>query len=233
MIPGILGKKIGMTRIFKEDGESVPVTVIEAGPCVVQIVRSLKKDGYEAVQIGFDDTKEKRLKKPQRAYLSANKLKPKKFVREIRCEKTADIKIGEEITVAMFQEGDFLDITTRSKGKGFQGGVKRHGWKGGQETHGSMSHRAPGSIGASSFPSRVFKGQRMPGHMGDAITTVQNIEIVSVNTENNTIVVKGAVPGANGSYTIIKYAKKKILGPRKEKAEETKNEEQTEEKTKE
>ncbi|MFH1411904.1 MAG: 50S ribosomal protein L3 [Candidatus Omnitrophota bacterium] len=220
MVPGILGKKIGMTQIYKEDGESIPVTVLEAGPCTVQAVRSAKKEGYDAVQMGFDNAKEKRVKKPQREYLKSKKLSPKRFVREIRCEKGTDPKIGEEITVAMFQEGDFLDITAKSKGKGFQGGMKRCGWVGGQETHGSMSHRAPGSIGASSYPSRVFKGHGMPGQMGNVNKTVQNVRVVSVDVENNTIAVRGAVPGANGSYVIIRYAKKRTLAPRIKKTED-------------
>ncbi|MCK5451557.1 MAG: 50S ribosomal protein L3 [Candidatus Omnitrophica bacterium] len=216
-MPGILGKKVGMTQIFSEDGAKIPVTVVEAGPCVVQVVKSLDKDGYNAVQIGFDDTKEARLKKPQREYVKANKLKAKKFVREIRCSEASEGKIGDEIDVSIFQKGDFLDVTARSKGKGFQGGMKRHGWSGGNASHGSMSHRAPGSIGASSYPSRVFKGQSMAGHMGDAVITVQNVEVIDVNIESNTIVLKGSIPGADGGYLVIKYALKKTLVARIER----------------
>ncbi|MDP8258885.1 MAG: 50S ribosomal protein L3 [Candidatus Aadella gelida] len=232
MVPGILGKKIGMTQIYKEDRECVPVTVLEVGPCVVQAIKSSKKDGYDALQMGYEDTKEQKLKKPQREQLKANKLKAKRFVREIRCEEALDVKVGEEVTVAMFQEGDFIDITSKSKGKGFQGGMKRHGWSGGPATHGSKTHRAPGSIGASSYPSRVFKGQSMPGQMGNANTTLQNVKVVCVNTENNTLTVKGAVPGANGAYVVLRYALKKALAPRVQKEEEVAEKEENNEETK-
>ncbi|MFH1304990.1 MAG: 50S ribosomal protein L3 [Candidatus Omnitrophota bacterium] len=214
MVPGILGKKIGMTQIFGEDGRRTPVTVVKAGPCSVQAVKTPKKDGYSAVRMGYEDVKEKRVKKPQREELKSRNLKPKRFVREIRCDETLEVKVGDEVTLGIFQKGDFLDITGISKGKGFQGGMKRHGWYGGQETHGSMSHRAPGSIGASSFPSRVFKGQTMPGQMGNVRTTIQNVQIVDTDAANNTIAVRGAIPGANGTYLIIRYAKKKPLAPR-------------------
>lgn len=220
MIPGILGKKIGMTQVFEEDGGRVPVTVIEVGPCLVQAIKSPEKDGYNAVQLGYDDTKEKRVKKPQREYLKARNLKFKRFVREIRCDEAPEVKVGDEITNEIFQKGDFLDISGISKGKGFQGGVKRHGWAGGKATHGSMSHRAPGSIGASAYPSRVFKGHAMPGHMGSNRVTVQNVEVVDVDTEKNTVAVRGAIPGASGTYLIIRYAKKKPVAPR-QKGDET------------
>ncbi|MBU0683792.1 MAG: 50S ribosomal protein L3 [Candidatus Omnitrophota bacterium] len=232
MVPGILGKKIGMTQIFSDNGRRIPVTVLKVGPCLVQAIKTVKNAGYTAVQLGYDDTKENRVKKPQRVYLKKNKLAPKKFVKELRCEDVSDLKVGDEITSRIFQKGDFVDITGRSKGKGFQGGMKRCGWSGGQETHGSMSHRAPGSIGASSFPSRVTKGHGMPGHLGNAQTTVQNIVIVDVNTENSTIAVKGAVPGANGIYLTVKYAKKKVLAKRI-KEEEPEQDETVTEQTKE
>ena len=218
MIPGILGKKIGMTRIFTEDGVSVPVTVLETGPCTVQEVKVIEKDGYNAVQLGFCEAKEKRTKKPQLALLKSLGLKPKKFVREIRCEEVSDVKVGDEVTTLMFQEGDMVDVVGTSKGKGFQGGMKRHGWSGGGASHGSMSHRAPGSIGQSSYPSRVFKGMRMAGHMGSERVTTQNVKVIEVKEEENLLVVKGAVPGASGSYVIVKYAKKRVLAPRKEPA---------------
>lgn len=229
MVPGILGKKIGMTQIFKEDGSRVPVTVLEVGPCSVQAVKTAEKDGYNSVQIGYEDTKEQRVKKPQRAYLKANSLQPKRFVREIRCEEAPDVKVGDTLTNKMFQEGDYLDITGVSKGKGFQGGMKRCGWSGGKETHGSMTHRAPGSIGQSSYPSRVFKGMGMAGHMGSNTTTVQNMEVVDVDFENNTIAVQGSVPGANGTYLVIRYAKKKPLAERTYVEEEPEEEKQPEE----
>lgn len=219
MVPGILGRKIGMTQVFGEDGLRITVTVLEAGPCQVQAVKSIEKDGYNSIQVGFSDTKEKRVKKPQREYLKAKKLTAKRFVRELRCSEAPDVKVGDEVNCDIFQNGDFLDVTGISKGKGFQGGTKRHNWRGGAETHGSMSHRAPGSIGQSSFPSRVFKGLGMAGHMGSEKTTVQNLEVVDVNPENNTVTVKGAVPGANGSFLVIRYAKKKPLAPREEKSQ--------------
>jgi large subunit ribosomal protein L3 len=212
----MLGKKVGMTQIFEEDGMKIPITVLEVGPCLVQVVKVEEKDGYDSIQIGYGDTKEKRLKKPQREYLKANGLKFKKFVREIRCAETPEVKVGDEITNKIFQKGDFLDITGVSKGKGFQGGVKRWGWKGGPKTHGSMSHRAPGSIGQSSYPSRVFKGMGMAGHMGNERVTIQNLEVIEVDIEHNIIAVKGAVPGANGTYIIVRYAKKKPVVPRQE-----------------
>jgi large subunit ribosomal protein L3 len=216
MVPGILGKKIGMTQIFMEDGTRLCVTVLEAGPCQVQAIKTSEKDGYDAVQIGFSDAKEKRTKKPQREELKAKGLKPKKFVREIRCDEAPDVKEGDLIKNSIFQKGDFLDVTGTSKGKGFQGGMKRCGWAGGKDTHGSMSHRAPGSIGASSYPSRVVKGHAMPGKMGNERVTVQNVEVVDVDKDNNTILVQGAVPGANGTFLIMRYALKKPLAEREQ-----------------
>ena len=234
MIPGILGKKIGMTQVFKEDGDRVSVTVIEAGPCTVQAVKTVDKDGYSALQLGFDETKEMRLNKPQRESLKAKNLKPKKFVREIRTQEEVDVKVGDEVTNSIFQAGDYLDVTGTSKGKGFQGGMKRHGWKGGKETHGSMSHRAPGSIGQSSYPSRVFKGLGMAGHMGSERVTIQNLEVIDVDKENNTILVEGGVPGVNGTYLILRYANKKPIAervqeevPEEETAEEAQAQEET------
>jgi len=221
MVPGILGKKIGMTQIFREDGVKVPVTVLEVGPCQVQAVKSGEKDGYVAVQLGYDDVREKRVKKPQRAYLKSKNLKTKRFVREIRCAEAPEVKVGQEITGSVIQLGDFLDVTGTSKGKGFQGGVKRCGWAGGKETHGSMTHRAPGSMGASSYPSRVMKGHGGAGQMGNEKVTVQNLEVVEIDRDNNTVAVRGAVPGANGTYLIIRYARKKELAPREEAPEET------------
>ncbi len=215
MIPGMLGKKIGMTQIFNEDGARIPVTVIEAGPCVVQAVKVSEKGGYNAIQLGYEDVKEKSLKKPQRDYLKAKSLKPKRFVREIRFKETPGVMVGDEVTNAIFQVGDYLDVIGVSKGKGFQGGMKKLNWRGGDASHGSMFHRAPGSIGASSFPSRVMKGHGMPSHMGNERVTLQNLQVVDVNAENHTVAVKGAVPGPNGAYLILSLAKKKPVAPRK------------------
>ena len=233
MIPGLLGKKVGMTQIFNEDGDKIPVTVLEVGPCMVQAIKSNEKEGYVAVQIGYGDTKAKRVKKPQRSYIEANKLKPKKFVKEIRCDEVGDVKIGDEITNEIFQIGDYIDITGLSKGKGFQGGMKKYNWSGGRATHGSKSHRAPGSIGASAYPSRVFKGHGMPSQMGNTRITVQNVKIVDVDVENNTIAVKGAVPGANGTYIVARYALKKPLAERQVKEEKPEEEVQKQEAVKE
>lgn len=224
MIMGILGKKTGMTQTFDERGARIPVTILEAGPCVVQDIKTTEKHGYNAVQLGFDGMKEKRAKKPQRENVKSKGLKPKRFVREIRCAEPPDVKLGDEIKNAIFQKGDFVDVTGISKGKGFQGGVKRFGWSGGKASHGSMTHRAPGSIGASSFPSRVFKGHSFPGHMGDEKVTVQNMEVVDVDSQADTIAVKGSLPGANGGYLIIRFARKKPVTPRKAKEEEKKDE---------
>ncbi len=215
MVPGILGKKLGMTQIFDGEGKKTPITLLEVGPCTVQAVRTEAKDGYCAVQLGYDDTKEKRVKKPQRAYLKAKSLPAKKMVREIRCTEDPGVEIGSEITNSMIQVGDYLDITGVSKGKGFQGGVKRHGWAGGNASHGGKSTlRAPGSIGQSSYPSRVFKGMGMPGHMGNQKVTTQNIEVIDVDLENHTVAVKGSVPGSKGTYLMIRYALKKPLAER-------------------
>ena len=222
MIQGLLGRKIGMTQIFTEDGVRVPVTVIETGPCTVQTVKTQEAHGYEAVQLGFSDTKEQRMKKPQREYLKSKKLPSKKYVKEVPCDSSADVQVGTVVTNTIFQAGDFVDIVGTSKGKGFQGGVKRHGWSGGPKSHGSNCHRAPGSIGQSSYPSRVFKGMGMAGQMGNKTKTVQNVKVIEVNQENNTIIVSGAVPGANNSFLIVKYALKRKLAERvhpEEKAE--------------
>jgi len=233
MVKGILGKKLGMSQIFDEKGDKIPVTVIEAGPCQVQQVKTAEKDGYNAVQLGFEDTRESRTKKPQREYLKRNKLTPKKVVREIRCDEAPEEKTGDMVTIKLFQKGDYLDISGTSKGKGFQGGMKRCGWAGGKESHGSMSHRVPGSIGASSYPSKVDKGHPGPGHLGNGKVTVQNVEIIDVDTESNLIVVKGAIPGANGNYITIRFAKKKPFAERviveeEQQAEEEKAEEPAE-----
>lgn len=209
MIKGLLGKKIGMTQIFKETGEVVPVTVIEAGPCPILQVKSKEIDGYVSLQLGFDSRKERGVNRPQMGRFKKAKLKPVRFIREIRVDNAEDLKTPDSIMVDIFSVGDYVDISGVSIGKGFQGGVKRWHWKGGPKTHGSTSHRAPGSIGASSDPSRVFKGQHLPGQMGNKKVTEQNLEVVDVDKENNLLLVKGAVPGPKGSYLTIKKALKK------------------------
>lgn len=209
MINGLLGKKIGMTQIFKDTGEVVPVTVIEAGPCVVLQIKSPQTDGYAAVQLGFDNRKETRTNRPQMGRFKKINVAPIRFIKEIRTGNLQDLKVADRITVDIFTAGGYVDITGTSIGKGFQGGVKRWHWKGGPKTHGSTSHRAPGSIGASSDPSRVFKGQHLPGQMGNRRVTVQGLEVVEVDKENNLILVKGAVPGPKGNYLLIREALKK------------------------
>lgn len=209
MINGLLGKKIGMTQVFRDGGRIVPVTVIEAGPCVVLQVKSPDKDGYAAIQLGFGNKKKTSVNKPQMGRFRKINADPVCFVKEIKTDNHEVVKPADKITLDIFTAGDYVDITGTSIGKGFQGGVKRWHWKGGPKTHGSMSHRAPGSIGASSAPSRVFKGQHLPGRMGNAKVTVQNLEVVEINKENNLMLVKGAVSGPKGRYLIIKRALKK------------------------
>jgi large subunit ribosomal protein L3 len=199
---GILGKKIGMTQVFTEEGRLVPVTVIEAGPVKVVQKKEKDRDGYDAVQIGFDEIrKEKNVTKPMLGHFKKASLPAYRFLRELNVD---GLNAGDEITADIFASGEMLTITGLSKGKGFQGVMRRHNFKGGPASHGSMFKRAPGSIGQSSYPSRVFKNRKMPGRMGGEKVTMKNIEIFDVRSEQNLILVKGAVPGANGSYLIIK-----------------------------
>lgn len=214
---GILGKKLGMTQIFKEDGRVVPVTVMEAGPCVVLDIKTKQKNGYDAIQLGFEDKKELVTNEPDLGRFKKANTSPKRFVRELRVEDSNVYKLGQVIDVSIFQVGDFVDVTGISIGKGFQGGVKRHHWAGGEASHGSMFHRAPGSIGASSFPSRVVKGHRLPGHMGAVKRTVQNLEVVKIDKENNLLVIKGSVPGKKYNFLVIKSSKKIPRGSKEAK----------------
>ena len=203
-MPGLIGKKIGMTSVFSVEGKNIPCTVIEAGPCTVSQVRTLEKDGYEAIQLGFLDKKEKHATKPEIGHFKKADTAPKKKVVEFSSFQ-GDVKLGDIITVDLLEASDFIDITGFSKGKGFQGVVRRHGFGGvGESTHGQHNRlRAPGSVGASSYPSRVFKGMRMAGRHGGIKVTVQNIEVLKVIPENNLVIVKGSVPGPNGSYLIL------------------------------
>lgn len=203
---GLIGKKIGMTSIYDASGKIVPCTVIEAGPCVVTQVKTVEKDGYSAIQLGYDEKKEKNTTKPLKGHFAKAGTTPKKVLHEFtRFEEGHKKNYGEVLDVTVFEEGEFVDISGTSKGKGFQGVVKRHGFGGvGDATHGQHNRlRAPGSMGASSYPSRVFKGMRMAGHMGSAKVKVTNLQILKVVKEKNLLVVKGSVPGANGSYIII------------------------------
>ena len=204
---GILGKKLGMTQIFTEAGNVVPVTVVEAGPVVVTQIKTTEKEGYNAVQVGFQDAKEKSLNKPQKGHLAAANVL-KKHLKEFRMDSVEEFTVGQEIKADIFAAGEMIDVTGTSKGKGFQGPIKRHGQSRGPESHGSRYHRRPGSMGACSFPGRVFKNKKLAGHMGSVTVTVQNLEVVRVDAEKNLILVKGAIPGAKGSIVTIKEAVK-------------------------
>lgn len=202
---GILGKKIGMTQIFADNGVVVPVTVVEAGPIVVTQVKTVEKDGYNAIQVGFEDAKEKSLNKPQKGHLAAANVL-KKHLKEFRVDTVEGYTVGQQINADVFAAGEAIDVTGISKGKGFQGPIKRHGQSRGPESHGSRYHRRPGSMGACSYPGRVFKNKKLAGHMGSVRVTVQNLEVVRVDAEKNLILVKGAIPGAKGSVVTIKEA---------------------------
>lgn len=204
-MPGLLAKKLGMTNIFSEDGQIVPVTVLEAGPCSVCAVRSKEKDGYEAIQLGFGEKKEKRTNKAQLEYFKKSGLKNHRTLQEFRNFDASQFKVGDEVKTDIFQVGDKVKVSGKSKGKGFQGVMRRHNFGGvGGTTHGQSDRlRAPGSIGASSYPSRVFKGQRMAGRMGYENTTISSLKVVKIIAEKNIIMVKGAVPGSINSIVVI------------------------------
>jgi large subunit ribosomal protein L3 len=209
-VEGLIGKKIGMTQVYAEDGRAIPVTVIQAGPCIVVQRKSSnkdgqRKDGYSSVQLGLvENRKAKRFTKPMEGHFKKAGLPPCRVLREFRVEEGDEVKVGDKVSVALFAPGDSVSVVGTSKGKGFQGVVKRHHFRGGAATHGSMFHRAPGSIGASAFPSRVLKGMRAAGHMGSERVTVRNVEVVRVDAENNVLVVRGSVPGAGGGYLVIR-----------------------------
>lgn len=205
---GILGKKLGMTRLFGENGEAIPVTVIEAGPCPIVQIKSEKIDGYEAIQIGFGSKKEKATNKPDQGRFKKANVSPLRLLREFRIGDTTDYEVGGQITVDMFSVGERIDVSAVSKGKGFAGVMKRWGFKGGRASHGSEGHRRAGSIGASADPSRVFKGHPMSGRMGGKRANVQNLEVVKVDTERNLLVVRGSVPGPTHGVLTIKRAAK-------------------------
>jgi large subunit ribosomal protein L3 len=209
-VNGIIGIKLGMTRVFAEDGAAVPCTVLQAGPCVVVQRRTKQTDGYDAVQLGLVEfVKPQRISKPMAGHFKKANVAPMRVVREIRLEESGDdSKAGERVLVDRFAPGELVDVTGVSKGKGFQGGVKRWHYRGGDATHGSMFHRAPGGIGASSFPSRVWPGQHFPGHMGHERKTVKNLRVVKIDSEENLLLVRGAVPGPTGCYLLIRKSKR-------------------------
>ncbi|HOH55600.1 MAG TPA: 50S ribosomal protein L3 [Paludibacteraceae bacterium] len=203
-MPGLIGKKIGMTSVFSADGKNVPCTVIEAGPCVVTQIKSIETDGYEAIQVGFEEKKPKHTNKPEAGHFKAAGVTPQRHLVEFKGFE-GDFKLGDLITVEIFENSTFVDVVGTSKGKGYQGVVKRHKFSGvGETTHGQHNRqRAPGSLGASSFPSRVFKGMRMAGRMGGDKVTVQNLQVLKIIPEHNLLLVKGSVPGTKGSIVII------------------------------
>ena len=204
----LIGKKVGMTQIFDEKGKVIPVTVIEAGPCVVAQVKSVETDGYNAIQLGFEDVKESKLNKAERGHFAKANIALKKHLREFRLDSVEGITVGTELTVSEFAEGDKLDIQGTSKGKGFQGVIKRHGQHRGPMGHGSMYHRRPGSMGPTSTPGRVFKGKKLPGHMGKVTVTIQNLDVIKVDTDKNVVLVKGSVPGPKGAILKLKTSVK-------------------------
>lgn len=204
----IIGKKVGMTQIFDEKGKVIPVTVIEAGLCLVAQVKSVETDGYNAIQLGFGDVKESKLNKPEKGHFAKAKLALKKHLREFRLDSVDGVNVGDEIKVDIFQAGDKIDVQGTSKGKGFQGVIKRHGQSRGPMGHGSMYHRRPGSMGPTSTPGRVFKGKKLPGHMGRVTVTIQNLDVVKVDLDKNAILVKGSVPGAKGAILKLKTSVK-------------------------
>ena len=208
MNKGIIGRKVGMTQIFDENGNVIPVTVIEAGPCPVVQVKTVETDGYNAVQLGFGAIKDKKVNKPEKGHFTKVKVAPVKHLREFRLEDVSNVKPGDEIKADIFQAGESVDIQGTTKGKGFQGVIKRHGQHRGPMGHGSMYHRRPGSMGSTSTPGRVFKGKKLPGHMGVQKVTIQNLDVVRVDMDKNVILVKGSVPGVKGAILKIKSSVK-------------------------
>ena len=203
----ILGRKLGMTQLFDEDGTQHGVTVVAAGPCVICEVRTQEKDGYDAVQLGFEDVPDSRVRKPQRGSFKKSGVAPKRFLREERLAKPAEQSVGDVVTVEAFQVGDYVDVIGTSKGRGFAGTIKRHGFSRGAKTHGCMNYREPGSIGASAYPGRVFKGKRMAGHYGSERKTTKNLAVVRVDADRNLLFVKGAIPGPTGGMVQIRTAR--------------------------
>lgn len=202
MIKGIVGEKIGMTQIYNDSGRTIPVTVVKAGPCKVVQIKTAEKDGYEAVQLGFDKIKEKKVTKPLLGHFKKAQVQPHRYLMEIRMS-IQGLTVGQDIHLDIFEKGEKVDITGISKGKGFAGVMKRHGYHGGPGSHGSMFNRAPGSIGSSSYPSRVWKGKGMPGHLGSKRVTLKGLEVVDIKKEQNILLIKGAIPGATGGFLII------------------------------
>lgn len=208
MKKGIIAKKIGMTQIFSETGVLIPVTVLEAGPCVITQIKTIENDGYEAIQVGFGEAKEKNVIKPMKGHFEKANVKPTKLLKEFKFENVSEYTIGAEIKADIFEAGDKIDVSGVSKGKGFQGAIKRHNQHRGPMAHGSKYHRGVGSLSSATTPGKVKKGKKMPGHMGAENVTIQNLEVVKIDAEKNLILVKGAVPGNKGSILVIKESVK-------------------------
>lgn len=204
---GMLGKKLGMTSIFSEDGRLIPVTVVKVGPCVVTQIKTDATDGYNALQVGFDSKKEKRTTKPLKGHFDKCGGGRYRYLREFEVESTDEYTLGQKVTLDLFKVGEFIDVTGTTKGRGFSGVMKRHGFGGGRKTHGSRSHRIPGSVGCSAWPAKIIKGKKMPGHYGGDRKTVRNLQIVDIRPEDNVVLVKGAVPGCKNGLLEIKKLK--------------------------
>ncbi|MDF1580416.1 MAG: 50S ribosomal protein L3 [Desulfuromonadales bacterium] len=211
MVNGILGKKLGMTQVFTADGKRVPVTVVETGPCVIVQKKTVERDGYNALQLGFQTKLQQRVSKPEAGHFQLAGKGAFKVLREVPVDETDNYRVGDEITCGDFLSvGEQVDVTGTSKGKGFQGVIKRWGFSGGRGSHGSHFHRAPGSIGCSAWPSRVFKGKKMPGQMGNVRVTTQNLQVVEVRAEQNLVLIKGAVPGSKNGIVMIRKSSKSV-----------------------
>jgi len=206
MTNGLVGKKIGMTQVYDETGRLTTVTVVEAGPCRVAQIRTKEQHGYESIQLAYDEVPARKLNKPELGHLKTANLSPSRHLKEFK--KMGDVQLGQTLKADVFQKGEWVDVEGVSKGKGFQGVMKRHNYRGGPETHGSMFHRAPGSIGASSHPSRVWKNKTLPGHMGSERVTVQRLKVVEARPDENLLFISGAVPGATGSFVTVRKSKK-------------------------
>lgn len=208
MLKAIIGTKVGMTQVFKEDGTLLPVTVVKAGPCVVVQKKTVGGEGYNALQLGFGEIRAKLVNKPKAGHFKKAGVEPMRYLREFRTDDVAEYEVGQELKVDVFAEGDKVDATGISKGRGFKGVIARHGQHRGPMTHGSRYHRRPGSMGACSYPGKVFKGKKLPGHTGVERVTIQNLEVVMVNAEKDMLLIKGAIPGANGQLVTIKKSVK-------------------------
>ena len=204
MKKGLIGKKLGMTQVFDDKGNIIPVTVIEASPNIVVQIKNDEVDGYTSVQLGYGEIKDKHLTKARKGHFEKAKVEPTKYLREFKLENASELNVGDEINVSVFEAGDKVDVKGRTKGKGFQGAIQRHGFQRGRMSHGSKFHRRTGSLGASATPSRVIKGRKLPGQMGNVITTMENLEVVKADLDKNVLLIKGSVPGPKGTVLEIK-----------------------------